>query len=262
LKRNLADQHAFVVLAYKESPFLPGCLHSLTRQTWPSRIVVCTSTPCRYIDDAAAAAGVVVNVNPARQGICADWNFALSKAERRFVTLAHQDDVYFPAFLEQTLDLFEAEPTGAISFTGYREINDLGEPTSSKISRVKHALESLFLGAAPRVHGARLRAFLSFGNPLPCSAVTFDLNKIKGFTFSDRFASNLDWEAWVRLHQQGAVFLHTSDRLVGRRHNALTETHRLIAAGQRRIEDETMFGRLWPKPLAAVLASVYRLGYS
>ena len=201
------SDHVFVVPAFGDSPFLAGCLESLRNQWLPSAILITTSTPSEFIAAVARDAGVEVVVNPERKGIAADWNFALGVAGRRYATLAHQDDIYAPDFAAQTLDSFAADATGVLCFTAYQEIDDAGGETSSKISRVKHLIELVTLGRSRAVAGLRLRAYLSFGNPLPCSSVTFDTRKLRGFRFSSEYASNLDWDAWWRLMEDGATFL-------------------------------------------------------
>ena len=185
-------------------------------------------------------------------------NFALGVADRRYATLAHQDDTYEPDFLAQTLTAFAADSGGVLCFTGYQEIDDLGVAKSSKISRVKHLLELVTLGRSRAVRGSRLRAYLSFGNPLPCSSVTFDTQKLRGFRFSSEYASDLDWDAWWRLMEDGAMFLRAPARLTGRRHNALTATAGLKRDGTRAAEDLIMFRRAWPRPVADAIAAVYR----
>jgi len=256
----MAD-HAFVVPAYGDSPFLPACLASLAAQRAGSRIVLATSTPSDFIAQAADAIGAPVKVNSVRAGIASDWNFALAQAGARYVTLAHQDDVYFPGFLAASLGLLEASPQAAVAFTGYVEIDDHGAPIQSKISLVKHALERLTLGDLRQPSKSQFKSFLSFGNPLPCSSVTFDFANLPGFAFSDAFRSNLDWDAWLRLADAGATFVRTPERLMGRRHNPLTATSALIREGVRAREDLTIFRRLWPRPLADLIAFAYRAGY-
>jgi glycosyltransferase involved in cell wall biosynthesis len=255
-----ARDHSFVVVAYEASPFLADCIRSLAAQTSPSRILIATSTPCPEIDAVAREHGLRVLVNPERRGIAGDWNFALCATDARYVTLAHQDDVYAPNFLAETLHLF-TDHEGAICFTGYQEIDDAGAPCSSKISRAKHLIEAATLGRRRVAGGLPLRLFLSFGNPLPCSSVTFDRSQLGGFAFSGDWASNLDWEAWWRLHGEGRVFLHAPERLVGRRHNQLTETSRLIRDGRRQSEDAQMFAKIWPRPLDRAIGSLYAGGY-
>ena len=256
-----ADEHSFLVLAYGASPFLGGCVRSLLSQAEPGRIVVVTSTPCEAIAAVVRDAGVGLLVNPERRDIAGDWNFALRSASTRYVTLAHQDDVYEPSFRAATLGLFAAHPEAAVCFTGYQEIDDVGRPVSSKISWAKHAIEAATLGRRRVAKGLPLRLFLSFGNPLPCSSVTFDRGQLGGFAFSTDYASNLDWDAWWRLRGEGKVFLHAPERLVGRRHNALTETSRLIQEGRRQQEDAQMFARIWPAPLDRAIGSLYAGSY-
>ncbi|WP_158916281.1 glycosyltransferase [Caulobacter sp. S45] len=258
---RLAEDHEFLVLAYGDSPFLGDCLTSLKAQRASSRIRISTSTPSPYIDRVAQDHQVEVLVNPVRTGIGRDWNFALERAERRYVTLAHQDDLYRPAFLPETLALFEAHPEAGVCFTGYEQIDDCGRITWSKISLVKHGLERSIIGSKVRVNPARMRWFLSFGNPLPCSSVTLDMRRLDGFQFSETLSSNLDWDAWLRLCRGGMSFLHAPERLIGRRHNDLTETSRLIRDGRRRREDREMFRRTWAKPLDGAMAYVYSVSY-
>jgi hypothetical protein len=257
---DLAAEHMFVVLAFGASPFLPGCLASIGAQTTRSRTLIATSTPSEFIARAARERSVEIAVNPRREGIAADWNFGLRAASARFVTLAHQDDAYAPGFLDQTLAEF-ARHEGVLCFTAYREIDDAGDPKSSKISRAKHLIEAVTLGGRHLVRGRRLRAYLSFGNPLPCSSVTFDMARLGAFAFSGDWASNLDWDAWWRLMAAGETFLRAPARLVGRRHNPLTATSGLLRDGTRRREDLAMFRRAWPPPLGDLVALAYRAGY-
>ncbi|HUZ13238.1 MAG TPA: glycosyltransferase family 2 protein [Caulobacteraceae bacterium] len=255
-----ARDHAFVVLAYRESPFLEGCLACLRAQTLQSQVLITTSTPSKFIAGVAEAYGAPVIVNPRRDGIACDWNFGLRATAARFVTLAHQDDTYAPDFLAQTLEQFERRDA-VLCFTGYQEVDDEGRPKSSRISRAKHLIELITLGRRHVVRGFALRTFLSFGNPLPCSSVTFDTSRLGDFNFTPHYAANLDWEAWWRLRERGETFLRAPTRLVGRRHNDLTATSRLILDGTRRREDLEMFRHAWPRLIADVIAAAYRFGY-
>lgn len=257
----MGDGHCFVVLAHGDSPFLEGCLEGLVAQTIQTEILVATSTPSPFIASAARRFGAVLTVNPERNGIGADWNFGLNLTPASYVTLAHQDDTYDPRFVERTLELFQECPEAALCFTGYREIDNEGKEKSSKISVVKHLLDASFLGGRTKVAGTRLRAYLAFGNPLPCSSVTYNRARRPEFRFSLDYDSNLDWDAWLRLQERGETFLHAPERLIGRRHNPMTATSRLIRDKIRHKEDLMMFRRIWPAPLANAIAYIYRAGY-
>jgi len=260
LAEHPLDTHAFVVMAHGDSPFLDGCLRSLRAQSLPAKILLTTSTPSTFIEKTAGEHAVPITVNDHRGGIASDWNFALKATAVRRVTLAHQDDVYRPAFLERSLALLESSEA-VMCFTSYQEIDDDGRDTSSKISKVTHLLEWATLGRRTLIKPAQMRAFLSMGDPLPCSSVTFDRARLNGFEFSSDYDCNLDWDAWVRLIEEGRSCVRVPERLVGRRHNPLTATSRLIREGVRQREDLRMFRRLWPTPLAEVIAFAYRASY-
>ena len=201
-------------------------------------------------------------VNPVRGGgIAADWNFGLQVSKARFVTLAHQDDTYFPAFCEETMAAFARTPDASLCFTSYKEVDDAGRRTHSKISVVKGLIETFTLARTRVVKGMQMRAYLAFGQPLPCSSVTFDRQKLPDFTFSSEMKATLDWKAWLDLADAGVVFARSPRRLVGRRHNELTETSKLIKSGDRATEDLIMFKRIWPKPVAHAIARLYRASY-
>jgi hypothetical protein len=257
--RNRMD-HAFVVMAFGQSPFVEGCLRDLSRQTLRSRIVLSTSTPSETLEHLARAYDAEYAISEPGRGIGADWNFALRASGARFVTLVHQDDTYRPEFLEASLGLLKRYDA-ALSFTGYDEVDDAGRKTSSKISRVKHAMDAAILGNIKNPTSWRMRLYLAFGVALPCSSVTYDLEKLGDFEFSTAYKANLDWDAWLRLVEAGKRFVREPSRLVGRRHNELTATSRAHASGARRREDEEMFHRIWPAPLARLVATAYRAGY-
>jgi len=250
-----------VVMAYGDSPFLGDCLASLRDQTVPGPIVVTTSTPSSYIDATAGRFDAPVIVNPSPTGIAADFNFALVATSARRTTLAHQDDVYYPRFAERSLALLDRTPDAVACFTGYDEIDDHGAVTASKVSVVKHLLDRVTLGGGAVVRPRRLRAYLSLGNALPCSSVTFDRARLPDFRFSDAYRSNLDWDAWLRLARAGLTLVRAPEALVGRRHNPMTATSRLIRDGVRQREDLAMFRRLWPGPIAEAIAWIYRASY-
>ena len=226
-----------------------------------SRIVVTTSTPCAHIERIAMEFDVPVTINPERRGIGSDWNFGLAQASSRFVTLAHQDDLYVPEFLARSLDLFARHPQISLTFTNYQEISDDGTPRSSKISFVKDTLLAVFAGRREIIQGGRGRMLLSFGNPISCSSVTIDREKLGSFRFSEELSSNLDWEAWLDLLEGGRAFAYCPLRLVERRYNDLTETRQAIRDGRRRAEDHRIFARLWPRPIARAMLAVYATGY-
>jgi GT2 family glycosyltransferase len=254
-------RHGFVVLAYRDSPYLNDCIRSLVEQDIRSEVIVATSTPSPYIDKISRRWGICVAVNPVSSGISGDWNFAIEQARWPLVTLAHQDDVYKPTFTRKTLDVFERQPQAGIIFTSHDEVHDDGKPRVRLVWQTKMLLENLFLGRRERASGLRRRLLLSFGSPIGCSTVTYNLQANPGFRFDTKLSMCLDWDAWWRLHLADFPFAHVPDRLVSRRYNSLSETWSGLRDGRRELEDRLMFSRIWPRPFADVWAKFYKLGY-
>lgn len=261
MRTETSAEHGFAVCAYGRSPFLEGCLLSLKAQSRQSPIVVCTSTPSAWLDEVVLRHQVELIVNPHRDGIGADWNFALSAAPWRRVTLAHQDDVYLPRFAEASLRALDDTPEAAMAFTDHREVSDDGQARSNRVIAVKRLITVMAVGGRTRVSGLRQRALLAFGNPVACSAVTLERKHLPTFRFSTDLASNLDWDGWWKVHQAGFSFVYVPELLVERRYNDLSATSSLLQNGDRAREDRLMFRRMWPAPLGDLWAMVYRVGY-
>ena len=98
-----AKDHTFVICAYKESKYLKNCIRSLENQTVKGHILIATSTDNKYIREAARQYHLPLLVNDAPSGIATDWNFAYRQAHTKLVTIAHQDDIYNPDYLEEML---------------------------------------------------------------------------------------------------------------------------------------------------------------
>jgi len=254
--------HQFVVLAYGASPYLPACLESVCRQT-AGGVVVTTSTPSAYVADLARSYGVELYTAETRGGIGADWNFALSHAKADLVTLAHQDDVYYPGFAERTCALFASNPHAALCFTDYDEIDGAGRPLPrGRVMIVKRALRSFAVGQRSVVEEQwRRRRLLAFGSAIPCPSVTLNRAALPEFRFSEDYRINLDWDAWWRLHMLNMPFLIDRTILMGHRIHQDAETSRGKLSGHRREEDRRMFRRIWPPPIAEALLALYSVGY-
>ena len=95
--------HTFVLCAYGESPFLEDCMRSLKAQTVPSDILISTSTPNAHIEEIAKKYDAPLYINQGEAGITGDWNFGISHAHTPYMTIAHQDDIYDPAYTETVL---------------------------------------------------------------------------------------------------------------------------------------------------------------
>lgn len=254
-------RHGFVVLAYGQSRFLEGCLASLKSQVHPSGMMIATSTPSVWLEDVARTSGIPLLVNPVRDRIGSDWNFALSQAPWPLVTLAHQDDLYLPNFSARTIGVIDRNSDAGLAFTGHGEIADAGQHRTRGVWLVKQVLSVLFAGRHERIEGLRRQLLLSFGNPIGCPTVTFNRTVLSDFRFDTELTNCLDWEAWWRLHLLNTPFVQCPARLVLRRYNEQSATWRGVRNGERSREDALMFNKIWPQPISTMLSWIYGGGY-
>ncbi|TDK29992.1 glycosyltransferase family 2 protein [Luteimonas terrae] len=258
----MRPDHSFVIPAYGCSPHLTACLESLQAQTAPgSEVVLCTSTPSETLSRIAERFDVEVRVHEPNAGIGRDWNAALDCASRSWVTIAHQDDVYLPRFVERTMATVSKTPGASLAMTGYSELLDERIRERSMMLRIKSLLlEVGFLGrdaAASRSSKTRL---LRFGCPVACPSVTLGPS-LSNLRFREDLRVDLDWDAWIRAARLPGAFCYVRDRLMLHRIHGESETTAGVRDGVRAREDAEMFASLWPAPVARLLARAYATSY-
>lgn len=257
-------QHTFAILAYKESAHLQACIDSLKKQSIASEIILCTSTPSAFLSDMAAKNNLSLFVNPMRDGIAADWNFALSKAVTKYVTLAHQDDLYFPNYAAEIIAAAERRPDTLIAFSNYDEIVCKNNETCIRKKSLNFAVKKLMLWAGFGAQGHKFKnkqRLLSFGNPIGCPTVTFNKGQIGDFQFDRNFGINMDWKAWLDLARKDGSFAWVKKTLMSHRIYSESETSRGLAENRRQNEDQKIFTMLWPSYFAIMLTKIYSLSY-
>jgi len=254
--------HTFVIPAFGKSLFLEECILSLLKQTIPSEILITTSTPDPLIIELASKYKLEVIINEIRKNIASDWTFAYKQCRTKYLTIAHQDDVYLPGYTETCLGIAESFGNNdtLIVFTNYRELSENKVRRTSGVLLIKqlllmpfhinHAISNRFLK----------RIILSFGNPVSCPTVMFNRDNIGMFDFSDKYGYNLDWEAWLRLAGKKGKFIYAGRKLMLHRLHFESQTTIQIKNNNRLIEEEKIFREIWSKPVAKVLMFFYRIG--
>lgn len=264
--RLSALDHAFVVPAYGNSAHLRICLESLRGQDTPtSEIVVSTSTPHEGLLEICVEYGARLHTHTPNRGIAADWNEALNATRCELITLAHQDDIYLPGFLGGTLDAASRGDGVMLVFTGYREYSEEGVRAPSIALKMKRILVELaFLGGEVADSRFTKTNLLRFGCPIPCPSVTLRRDRLPpDMRFDPRYRVNLDWDFWLRLAQlPDAAFACVREPLMLHRIHRGSETSAGIADGTRAREDSELFGRVWPGPVAAMMARAYSRAYA
>jgi glycosyltransferase involved in cell wall biosynthesis len=255
--------HAFVIPAYGDSPYLPACLDSIVAQSRSgSRVVITTSTPSDYLAGVARRYDVPLLVNPHRGTIGSDWNFAFGATDAAALTIAHQDDTYRADYLDRMTEALARTSDTSIAFSDYVETSDKGPRPLHLNIRVKRYLTRRAFGRDDVIRDEKSkRRLLEWGNPLCCPSVVLNRALLSDFRFTEDLQSNLDWEAWRQLARRPGAFVYVREPLVTRRIHPRSETSALIADKRRLDEDRAMFERFWPAPIAALIMTVYRASY-
>ena len=83
---------------------------------------------------------IPVFINEGEKGIGQDWNFGISQTTTDYVTVAHQDDIYKPNYLEEIVKKIEKKKDFIIAFTDYREIKNGKEIELTRNLKIKKIL--------------------------------------------------------------------------------------------------------------------------
>ena len=257
MKRNAyrAEDHTWVVCAYRESPYLEECIRSLMNQTVQSRIRIATSTPNTHITETAEKYGLEISVNQGKAGISGDWNHALAMAETELATIAHQDDVYAPDYTEEMLRRMNRTTAPILYCTNYGELRNGEKVTKNRLLTIKRLLmipTRLF----PGIKAAR-RLSLGFGNAICCPSITYLRSVIGKDPFDDRYRSNLDWELTEKLSRRKGRFVYNPKILMYHRIHGESTTTEIIGDSLRTKEDYEMMKKFWPERIARRLSKAY-----
>lgn len=251
------DDHVFAVCAYGESPHLRECVKSLMDQSVLGGVYISTSTPNDHIARVADEFQVELVINNGDPGIANDWNRAIEHSEVPLVTIAHQDDVYSPAYVEHMLEYCNISNRPLLFFTNYGEIRNGILVDDSTLLRVKRWMLAPLKISGKWGSKALRRRIISFGSPICCPSVTFCLPNISNPVFNNGMRGGLDWDAWERISSLTGDFIYDSEILMHHRIHEESETSSLIRDDTRSKEDLEMFRRFWPYPIAVALNKLY-----
>jgi hypothetical protein len=258
------EEHTFVIPVYMDSPYLEQCIQSLLDQTIKSRIIITTSAPTLFTENMAAAYKLPYFINyTGREGIAADWNFALTSGGAKLVTIAHQDDIYEPDFTEKVTTQIKAgdKKTLLLSFTGYTEIVNGKTRKLSLNAIVKKVLLLPFLFKKNIKSKFFKKLILISGNPICCPSVTLNMRVLENFKFSGDYNYVLDWYAWYELAQLTGSFTFINEKLIRHRIHPGSETSHQLKTGLRKMEEMRLFELIWGKRLAKIISYFYLAGH-
>ena len=249
--------HTFVILAYKESPFLEECIRSVFNQNYPSDVVIATTTKNTYITNLAKKYDLKI-FKGTHTNIGGDFDFALSCASTPLITVAHQDDIYDKNYSEEIIKAFRKYPKSSIIFTDYFEIRNNKKVYTNTLLKIKRFLLIPIRAKKSLKSKYFKRSILKFGNAICCPAVTFIAKNCPKDIFKSSFVCNIDWHAWEKLSKRKGAFTFVSQPLMGHRISEDSTTTSIINQGIRTKEDYEIFCHFWPKTIAKLLTKFYQ----
>lgn len=253
--------HTFVISAYKQSPYLEACIRSLKAQTIATDIICTTSTPSLWLEGLLEKYEIPLYIRKGESGIQDDWNFAVEKAEGRFVTIAHQDDLYSRHYVEELVKAYKRWPDMTVFMSDCILIKQGKLNWGGAVEAVKKVLRLLW-----RFHGlchiaAVKKSGLIFGNPVMCPSCAYRKEKLLLPLFSGGYNFVLDWECMRKLAGERGRFICVENPLLYYRVHDGATTKACIENHSREREERQMFGKMWPKRVADGFMVLYRLAY-
>lgn len=261
LQMKYETNHTFAICAYKESPFLEKCIKSLLAQTVKTNIIMSTSTPCDYIEVLAKKYEIPLYVRKEKSDIRDDWNFAYDHVETDWVTIAHQDDIYNKAYVEELLKKISGTDNAIAYVSDYMPIKQgkIGKrDINSKIRRLlRTPLKIKFCS------GSRFwkRAVLSLGNSICCPAVSYNRAKLGASFFTSELKFNIDWDTFLKLANIDGEFAYTDKPLVYYRVHDGATSKEFIENNLRVNDDIYMFRQFWPDWIVNIIMRFYKKAY-
>lgn len=256
-KNNDYNIHTFVVLAYKESPFLEECIKSVLNQSIKTNVVIATTTKNKYIENIAKKYDIEI-IEGKHTTIGGDFDFALSCGKTKLVTIAHQDDLYEYNYAKEIIDNYYQYKNSLIIFSDYYEIRNDSKIYSNKNLIIKRILlSSLYIKKLSSIKFMKRNA-LRFGCSICCPSVTFVKEKTPKQIFECDMKSDVDWYAWEKLSKLKGKFIFINKKLTGHRIDESTTTTDIINQGIRTKEDLFMLKKFWPNFLAKLINKIYK----
>ncbi len=253
--KNYENLHTFVICAYKYEPYLKDCVKSLKRQTLNSEIIIASSTPTSEVEKIAKENNVRLAINKKTTGHINDFCFAYDEAHTKYVTLCHQDDIYYPDFAYKMVSKLEESKDPIIAFSNYNERRNDQTKKNNLLLWIKRIINFplLFFKKSKRV-----RLFtLSLGNAICAPSVTYNKEVVKRPIKESDLKSNIDWDTFIDLAKMDGSFVYLSKPLLEHRIHENSTTTKVINNKIKQNEDLLMFKKFWPEWIAKILVKIY-----
>lgn len=253
------ENHTFVVCAYKENPHLQEAIESVLNQTIKSQVILSTSTPNEHIRSLSDRYNIPMYVNENPHSIGSDWNYGYNQANTELVTVVHQDDLYEPEFLKETLSALNRAKAPLFCFTDYSEIKFQKKVDRNLLLTIKRIMNfPLKFRNLQNIKWIR-RRILAFGCPICCPTVTCVKSVLGNDIYDINYRNSCDYKTWVNLSEKDGAFVYVSKSLLSHRIYAESTTTLNLSENIRKKEDLEILCELWPRIIAGLINKVYAL---
>lgn len=252
-----AKDHTFVIVAYKDNPYLESTILSVKNQSVKSHVMLSTSTPSAYIENLCRKYDVEYIINPVSRGAGCDWNYGYNHAKTSLVTIVHQDDIYEQDYLKEILAYANKTKNLLIGFTDYYELRDNQKVSDLKILKVKRVMNYLFRFNYFKKAKWYRKRMLALGDCISCPTVVLNKDMLGEDIFDMTMKNSCDYLTWVNISFMDGEFFYVPKLLVGHRIYEESATTRNIADNSRRNEDLEIMCMLWPKFIAKYIHRAY-----
>lgn len=253
--------HTFSICAYKDSPYLESCIRSLKKQTVPSKVILCTSTPSPYIQELADRYQIPVYIRRGESDIQEDWNFACHMADTKLVTIAHQDDMYSRHYSETVQNCWQRYPDTTVMTTDAVIVKNHQLQKPDQVELVKKLLRlPLRIPALNHLTTVK-RSALRFGNPIMCPSCTYHKEMLGEPVFQSKYKFALDWDTMARLAERPGRWICIERPLLYYRIHEEATTKTCIRDHRREQEEADMYRKFWPEWMVRLLMKGYRRAY-
>lgn len=261
IKKDFSKYHTFAVCAYGESPYLEECILSLLSQSVKSNIIMSAPHSTPFLERISEKYEIPLYIRDGEADIRDDWNFAYDHAKTKFVTLAHQDDLYHAKFVEKTLKCMLRYDNPLFCVTDYLPIKLITLPHKDINCRIRHFLR--FPLKFKYLNNKKIvkKAVLMFGNSICCPTVTYNKKLLGNSIFTSNLHYDIDWDTFYILGQkEGSIAYVDKPLAYYRLHNGSTSKE-FITNHKRLIDDKVMFSKFWPEPFVNIIMSLYKKAY-
>jgi glycosyltransferase involved in cell wall biosynthesis len=179
--------------------------------------------------------------NPSRGGLAANWNSSIRQSRGHWIHILHQDDLVLPGFYQRMRAAAELRPDLGAAFCQHLVIDEDGNWT--RLSPLERSTPGVLEGWIEQI---------AVSQRIQCPSIVVARSAYEQLGgFRAELVYCLDWEMWVRISAQYAVWFEPTALACYRSHGA-NETTRLGSAGAdaadwRRTID--VIQQYLPKPL-------------